>query len=145
MALHILKMCVGVDEVEQLVEWQARRREEYAARGEEPVNRHYTRHVPRRATEIEDGGSLYWIMKGFVRARQRIIRIDVLRDLVDGKRCAFVLGPELVRTELQARRPHQGWRYLEPKDAPADLPVSSYRDDALPPEMAAELRQLGLI
>ena len=92
-----------------------------------------------------DGGSLYWVVKGFVRARQKLLRIDQLDPPVDGKRCAFVLHPKLVRTELQQRRPHQGWRYLKPQDAPRDLKPGEKGDAALPPELAAELKALGLL
>lgn len=139
MALHILKLCVGVDTVEQLETSQARRLREGVVE-----LRHLTRHVPRRADEIVEGGSLYWIIKGFVQVRQRIVRIDRLEAPIDQKQCAFVFAPELVRTELQARRPHQGWRYLETADAPPDLPEAGERGD-LPPELMAELRNLGLL
>ncbi len=139
MALHILKLCVGIDSVEQLETWQAKRLREGAA-----DLRHLTRHVPRRADEIVGEGSLYWIIKGFVQVRQRIVRIERLDAPIDQKQCAFVFAPELVRTELQARRPHQGWRYLNPEDAPADLPADGASGD-LPPEMLVELRNLGLL
>ena len=139
MTLHILKLSVGVETVEQIEALQRERRKRH---GEVF---HRTFQVPTKLDELLDGGSMYWVIKGFVRARQRLLRIDQLAPPVDGKRCAFVLEPELVRTELQARRPHQGWRYLRPQDAPRDLRPGETGDAALPPELAAELRALGLL
>ena len=147
MPVHILKLCVGVDNVEQLIDFQQRRRRECAAAGVAEENIHRTRNFPRRRDEVLDGGSLYWIIRGYVRVRQPIIRFDELENDPEGKRCGFVLAPDLIRTVLQVRRPHQGWRYLENGDAPADLLTFSglEEEQAPPPEMAAELRSLGLI
>lgn len=143
--LNLLKLCVGIDDVPHLARVQAERRKQRKARGEPAESRHLTRQVPRRAEEIVAGGSIYWIIKGFVRVRQRIVRIDLLDPPVETKRCALVLAPQLIRTELQARRPHQGWRYLEIRDAPADLTTGRDGGEDLPPEFAAELRSLGLL
>ncbi|MFP6748680.1 MAG: DUF1489 domain-containing protein [Alphaproteobacteria bacterium] len=152
MTVHIVKLCVGADSIEQLATFQANRRARAEARGEPGENIHRTRNRPRRDTEVLDGGSIYWIIKGFIRVRQPIVRLDELHDDEEAKRCGLVLGPELVRTELHARRPHQGWRYLESKDAAPDLPEhlqAGHWDpaahDGPPPEMAAELRALGLL
>ncbi|MDP6342720.1 MAG: DUF1489 domain-containing protein [Alphaproteobacteria bacterium] len=147
MTVHLLKLCVGTDSIDHLVEWQAARRAARAANGEPAESVHRTRHRPRRGAEVLDGGSIYWIIKGFIRVRQRIIRLDEISDDEFGKRCGLVLDPKLVRTALQARRPHQGWRYLETKDAPMDLPDGEWAadDGGPPPEMAAALRELGLI
>ena len=81
---------------------------------------HETRHYPRRADEILDGGSIYWVVKGFVRVRQRIVRLERRASEERGRFCRIHLDPVLVRTELQPRRPHQGWRYLQDIDAPPD-------------------------
>ncbi|MDP6709168.1 MAG: DUF1489 domain-containing protein [Alphaproteobacteria bacterium] len=143
--VNILKMSVGIDSVDELAAVQRRRLAEAAADGGPAELRSMTRHAPRRAKAVVAGGSIYWVIKGFVRARQRILRIDLLDEPIRGKRCAFILDPELVRTELQARRPHQGWRYLEAKDAPADLARAAAGIDDFPPELASELRALGLI
>jgi hypothetical protein len=156
MTVHIVKLCVGVDSIEQLATLQADRRAQAMARNAPPENINHTRNRPRRDGEVLDGGSLYWIIKGFIRVRQPIVRLDQLHDdayeNTAAKRCGFVLGPELVRTELHARRPHQGWRYLETKDAAPDLPEhlqaghwDPQTNDGPPPEMAAELRALGLL
>ena len=142
MSLHILKMAVGVDSVPMLREIQNRRLEN-AGRGGDL--RHLTRNYPRRAEKIIDGGSIFWIIKGYVRARQRILRIDHAVNSEGRRRCAFILDPELFETDLKPQRPLQGWRYLEPTDAPADRRENDLAEDGLPPEMAAELRQLGLL
>ena len=144
MPLGLLKMCVGVAEIEQLARWQQARLSKLRDDGEPAKLRHVTRHTPRRAAEILDGGSLYWVIKGYVRVRQRIVALERIESDEGKTKCGLVLYPELVRTELQPRRPHQGWRYLEADDAPADLPggVASYD---MPEAMVAELRELGLL
>lgn len=134
MTVHLLKLCVGVSSVERLVEIQ---RQRFKATGRLI---HVTRQTPRRAEEILDGGSLYWVIGGHIRVRQRITGIETFRDNDGIRRCALKLDPELVRTIPQARRPHQGWRYLNPEDVPADLSV----DDEGELEIAAELKELGL-
>lgn len=134
--VHLLKLCVGVDRVEQLEQWQAER----AARGE--ILRHVTRNRPRRDDEVLNGGSIYWIIAGAIRVRQQIIDLERV-ETGEGFKCGLIFDPLLVRTEPWARRPHQGWRYLEAKDAPPDLPQGKDADD-LPPELRAELRNIGV-
>ena len=138
MPLHLLKVCVGVVSVAELRRFQAAR----LARGE--TLRHVTRHTPRRGAEIVAGGSLYWIIKRAIRVRQRIVALEEVRD-DNGKRCALVLDPDLVATEPRPRRPHQGWRYFAHEDAPRDLAAGEFFDQDMPPELMAELRELGLI
>lgn len=145
MTVHILKLCVGIDSVEQLIDAHQRR---LRAVGDKPgILAHRTRNYPRRADEILDGGSLYWVIRGAVLVRQPIIAVERLEggEGGGGKRCAFILAPRWVRTEPQPRRPHQGWRYLEAADAPADLGEGEAGADALPPHLVAELRALGLM
>ena len=100
---------------------------------------------PKRAGEIAAGGSIYWVIRGVVLARQRIIGLkEVVRE--DGvRRCGLLLDPALVRTEPQPRRPFQGWRYLAPGDAPRDLAPSRPGDTPLPPSLAAALGELGVL
>ena len=130
MPLHMIKLCVGVSEVETL--------EANAARSDWRVV--HTRMTPKRAAEIEDGGSLYWVMKGSVTCRQRILDITTVGE---GKasRCEIRLDSQVIRTAPLARRPFQGWRYFEPKDAPQDLLTAEATD--LPDDLARELRELG--
>jgi hypothetical protein len=147
MSVHLLKMCVGIDSVAQLRKAQARRLEAMAARGEEPVLRHWTRNTPRRADEVIDGGSLYWIIKGAIRVRQRITAIEQAENAGANKKCALVLAPELVETMPAPARPMQGWRYLDPSSAPVDLSDAPSVDglEEMPEPMVRELRDLGLI
>jgi hypothetical protein len=144
MALNLLKMCVGIDDVSQLERLQAARLAEARRQGREPRLVHRTRHTPRRAAEILAGGSLYWIIKRFVRVRQPIIAIERIVDGDGVRRCDLILGHEWVRTEPQPRRPHQGWRYLEAADTPRDL-ADDHPGHELPPGLADQLRELGLI
>lgn len=138
--LHIIKLSVGPESLEDLAGWQALRREQTG----ENVNRHLTRNFPRRGAEIlESGGSIYWVIKGVILARQRIIDFQAVENAETGRRCAFVLDPPLIQTVPRAHRPFQGWRYYKPEDAPPDLDGSG--TDALPPELAEELRVLGLL
>lgn len=102
--------------------------------------------MPRRAAEIEGEGSIYWIIRGHIRARQRIVSLERAADVNANKRCAVVLDPEIVKTEPRRARPMQGWRYLEATDAPADLGrVAVNHEYEMPPQMIAELRELGLL
>ncbi|MBI1218320.1 MAG: DUF1489 family protein [Rhodobacteraceae bacterium] len=138
--VHLVKLCVGADRVEDLIEWQDQRR------AEDPAwqTQHVTRMWPKRAGEVLNGGSLYWVFKGLVLARQRILRLDE-RQGADGiLRCAIVLDPTVVRTEPQPRRPFQGWRYLATEDAPRDLRIGHAREEALPPSLAAALAEIGV-
>lgn len=142
MTVHLLKLCVGVDHVDQLAAHIARR----LAAGQKVL--HHTRFRPKRADEVLAGGSLYWVIGGFVRARQRILGLDMVTLEGRGRCCAVQLDPELVQTEGQPRRPHQGWRYLEPQDAPRDLAALSGLAEGveeMPPALVQELRDLGLL
>jgi hypothetical protein len=139
MALNLIKLAVGVDDVKHLRELQKERRRE---RGRYVF---YTRHLPRRREEILDGGSIYWVIKGYVRVRQRILGFIPVEE-EDGERyCLVRYDRKLVETVWQPKRPFQGWRYLLPKDAPADRPDHAAGDDELPPRIAQELRNLGLL
>ncbi|WP_416897422.1 MAG: DUF1489 family protein [Minwuia sp.] len=134
--VHLVKLCVGVDSVEQLAEFQRAR----ASRNE--ALRHVTRNRPRRDDEVLNGGSIYWIIAGAIRVRQRIVDLEVVQT-GEGVKCGLLFDPELVRTEPWGRRPHQGWRYLEAKDAPPDLPDGEAAED-LPDDLRAHLREIGL-
>jgi len=131
--LHLIKLCVGCDSIEDLAEWQRKR---------SPLE-HWTRSHPKRAEEILDGGSLYWVVKGQIRVRQRILGLE-RREGEEGTWCAIVLGRRLTRLRPRAHRPFQGWRYLEVEDAPPDL-AKGEKADELPEKLAAELRALGLL
>ena len=145
MPVHLVKLCVGIDRLRDLRVWQARRLDDLARAGEVPELCHKTKQMPRRKDEVLDGGSLYWVIKGFVSARQRILDLkEAARE--DGTRCCgIVLDPQIIETRPKPRRPFQGWRYLEMDEAPPDL---SQWDEAIadmPPGMREELRALRLI
>lgn len=144
MALHIIKLCVGVDSVEDLDHWYRDEELAHAARGEDFVRAPITRMFPKRAQEILDGGSLYWVIRGIVQVRQRILDLRPVRCEDGLERCAIVLDKDLHRTEYQPRRAFQGWRYLDAKDAPADIRTSSVDGD-MPEAMRRALRELALI
>ncbi|MDX1484593.1 MAG: DUF1489 domain-containing protein [Alphaproteobacteria bacterium] len=148
MALHLLKMAVGIDSVDDLARVQKARRERRRAAGEKPITWHFTRNFPRRAARVLDGGSMYWIIRGEILVRQRIIALEERTRGEGRKRCAIGLAARLIRTEPVSHRALQGWRYLEPGDAPPDLaavPTRAAGADALPEGLARELRELGLL
>lgn len=143
MALNLIKLCVGCDSVEDLEEWIAFRLEEKRRAGEAVEQFHTTRMVPTRATELVDGGSLYWVIKGSVQCRQRLLEVRPFTDSEGISRCKLVLNPHVVRTDWQPRRAFQGWRYLKDTDAPADIGTGSAAE--LPPKLKRELADLGLL
>ncbi|MFC3076906.1 DUF1489 family protein [Phenylobacterium terrae] len=134
MPVHMIKLCVGANTIEDLLEW----RKSHAAPGEPWILR--TRMTPKRAPEMIDGGSVYRVFKGVILCRQRIVDIRTVGEGVTA-RCEVVLDEEVVRVAPTPRRAFQGWRYLEPNDAPPDLAEAGAEE--IPPELARELRLLG--
>lgn len=142
MTVHIVKLCVGADSVEDLAEWQIGQ----LKRAKKEKRRHIapvcgTRMWPKRIEDVLAGGSLYWVIKGVIAVRQRIVAIDEVSD-DHGLRCGLYLDAHLQRTAPQARRAFQGWRYLEPNDAPADLSLAQGGAD-LPEHLRRQLVALG--
>lgn len=133
MALHMIKLCVGCDTVEELLAWHA---EERPGR---PWVMH-TRQTPKRADELVAGGSLYRVFKGVILCRQKILAVDTVGEGA-GARCEVTLDAECVRVAPTPRRAFQGWRYLDGKDAPPDL--ESEIGGEIPPELARQLREAG--
>lgn len=127
----MIKLCVGVERVEDLESyWQGEVRRAV-----------HTRQTPKRADELTDGGSLYWVVKGVIQCRQPILEVLTLGE---GRnvRCEIVVGLPVVRTHAAPRRPFQGWRYFKPEEAPPDLDAGA-GVDAAPPELVRQLRELG--
>ena len=139
-SVHLLKLCVGAESVDDLLEWHRTHPSPFPT-GE---RRHVTRMWPKREAEVLAGGSLYWVIKGVILCRQRILRLDEVDRGDSIRRCGIVMDPQVIRTEAAARRPFQGWRYLSPEDAPRDLPKGRESDSALPEEMALALAEIGL-
>lgn len=138
--INILKLCVGAESVEDLIQWHDAHRGMWPA----GTTAHVTRMWPKREAEVTGGGSLYWVIKGVILARQRILRLEE-RAGADGiRRCALILDAQVIRTEAAMRRPFQGWRYLDPAESPRDLVQGRAREEALPPELAQALAEIGL-
>lgn len=142
MALHIVKLCVGWESVEELDERIKERAAIARERNEVEEIVVQTRMMPTRKDEILAGGSLYWVIKSQIQARQVISDIRPFVDREGTKRCWIVLKPDLIRTALRPRKPFQGWRYGTKDDVPKDLSES---DREMPEEMRKELAQLGLL
>ncbi len=145
--LHLIKLSVGTESVEGLAAWQESRRAYWKTVEGRAIARHITRMTPRRGDEIlAGGGSIYWVIKGFVQARQRILAFEPAPGASGRPSCAILLDDALARVAPRAHRPFQGWRYLGAGDAPPDLPAGlDTQGDALPPQLAAELAELGLL
>ena len=145
MPLHLLKLCVGADSIADLEGWIASRLREQRRTGGPAEQRHTTRMVPKRMSELLEGGSLYWVIKGQVAARQALVDVRPFTDTDGVGRCHLVLEPKLVELETRPCRPFQGWRYLADSDAPADLGRGHPEVVAMPETLRRELRDLGLI
>lgn len=143
MTLHLIKLCVGADSIEDLANWQEKRLAPLKKKRKPLQLQHVTRQMPKRRNELLDGGSLYWVIRGQIAVRQKLIDLKpVTRDGVP--HCAIVYDPELVPLLRRPRSPFQGWRYLQAKDAPPD--ARSFKGaKGLPDELKAELAELGLL
>jgi hypothetical protein len=139
--LNMIKLCVGATSVEDLLDWFRTHPSPF----ETGERRHVTRMWPRAEARILAGGSLYWVIRGEILCRQRIVRLDELIGDDGRRRCGIIMDPEVIRTSAAPRRPFQGWRYLEPKDAPPDLGSVRVGDDTLPPGMAKALAEWGVL
>lgn len=145
MTLHMLKLCVGADSISDLEGWVAQRVADRRKRGGPPRSQHVTRMTPTRAAELLDGGSLYWVIKGQIAARQRLLDIEPFMDVDGIGRCRLWLEPEVAHVSPRPYRAFQGWRYLQPKDAPPDLDDVGAGAADMPEAMRRELGELGLL
>jgi hypothetical protein len=145
MALNLIKLCVGADSVRDLEDWIKEKLRDKRKRREKPEHIHRTRMVPKRADDLKDGGSLYWVIRGEIMCRQCIRDIRPFRDKDGVGRCGVVLEPKVVLVEPRPFRAFQGWRYLDAKDAPRDLDKAAPGAAAMPEKMRRELRELGLM
>ena len=145
MALNLIKLCVGCDSIQELEGWIKQRMKEKRKRGEKLEHIHRTRMAPKRAAELVDGGSLYWVIRGEIACRQRIRDLRPFRDKDGVGRCGIVLEPKVVPVDPRPFRAFQGWRYLAAKDAPSDLEKAAPGTKAMPEKLRRELRELGLM
>jgi hypothetical protein len=145
MALHLIKLCVGANSVRDLEDWIKEKLKQKRKNREKPEHIHRTRMVPKRADELTDGGSLFWVIRGAVMCRQRIRDIRPFVDKDGIGRCGVVLDPKVVLVEPRPYRAFQGWRYLAVNDAPRDLDKVVKGAAAMPETLRRELRELGLM
>ena len=134
MTLHLIKLCVGCDTVDELLDWF------HDEVGEDNPWKMRTRQTPRRADELVDGGSLYRVFKGFILCRQRILHVETVGQ-GPASRCEVTVDPDVVLVTPTPRRAFQGWRYLEGKDAPPDLRTGHAGE--VPMDLARQLREIG--
>ena len=146
MTIHLVKLCVGCESIEDLASWQAERLKQMKAEKQKPELFHRTFQMPKRREELLDGGSLYWVIKGVIQVRQRLLDLRE-GNRPDGTPCSlFVLDKPLVHVRPQPRRAFQGWRYLSVEDAPADLATGRGSNlDEMPAKLRRELAELGLL
>ena len=145
MSLHLIKLCVGADSIQDLEDWIELKLRQMKKDGRKPEQYHTTRMLPKRVDEILDGGSLYWVIKGQIAARQQMRDI---RPFIDGEgisRCHLVLETKVIPVMPRPCRPFQGWRYLKDEEAPRDLGESGADVALMPEELRRELRELGLL
>ncbi len=137
MTMHMVKLCVGVENLDDMIAWQARQMQTL------PNPIHRTRAYPKQAEELLNGGSIYWVVKRAIRFRQRIIDIRKVQDDEGRALCELNFDPELLQTYAQPKRPFQGWRYLKPHDAPRDLKSGDAARD-IPADLDTALKAAGV-
>ena len=145
MPLHLLKLCVGADSVDDLRTWTAARAKARLAGVHAQFSAHVTRMTPARGAELLDGGSLYWVIKGQISARQKLIGLETFVDSEGIKRCALQLDDGIVNLRPRPCRAFQGWRYLKDEDAPPDLDAAGAGLADMPEDLRRQLSDLGLL
>ncbi len=143
--MHMIKLCVGVSTLEELESYRSERAHWWGADYGEDVHVHRTRTMPKRRAEMEGQGSIYWVISGVIRCRQPILRLAAAVDGQGLACCDIIMAPDLVRTVPRPKSAFQGWRYLDPKEAPPDIDPANGTDQGGSLELAEELARLGLI
>ncbi|MBD20496.1 MAG: lysophospholipase [Rhodospirillaceae bacterium] len=144
MTIHLVKIAVGIESIDHLRDLQLERICRAKEEGVHDKLIHLTRNTPRRRNEVLQNGSIYWIIKGYIRVRQHIIDMEKVIGRNGQPRCALVLDPLLKKTILMPHKPIQGWRYMEEEAVPNDLTEDEIKS-SLPSSMVEELRSLGLL
>tara|TARA_B100000949_G_scaffold203047_1_gene191893 strand:+ start:579 stop:1016 length:438 start_codon:yes stop_codon:yes gene_type:complete len=145
MAIHMIKLVVGVNDLDQFLEIQKNSVVDYDGQA---ANMVWTRFKPKRAEEILDtGGSIYRVIKNRIQCRQKILGFDVVETKEKGTQCLIMVEPGIIQTISKPKRPFQGWRYLQAKDAPKDrgIYLGDGQREEIPPEMEDELKEAGLL
>jgi hypothetical protein len=145
MSLHLIKLCVGCDSIEDLEEWIEENRSHHRRLGRDYEQTHTTRMVPKRVDELLAGGSLFWVIRGQVACRQSLLDVRPFTDGDGIGRCRLVLETKVVPVEPRPFRPFQGWRYLTVKDAPRDIDPKTGDLAKMPEDMRRQLAELGLL
>ena len=144
--LHLVKLCVGAASIEDLAQWQASYPGFLPAKGKTRRVFHTTFQWPKRQADLLDGGSLYWVIKGFIQARQKLVGFDEGAKDDGSPCCLLLLDPAIVPVRPQPRKAFQGWRYLTADDAPPDLSSDAGATlAAMPPQLRKQLAALGLM
>jgi hypothetical protein len=141
--LHLIKLSVGPESLSDLVEWQEGRLKQLKKVGKKLELIHVTRHKPKREEEVLAGGSIYWVIKGRIVARQKLLEFRNIRK-GDSTYCGLVYDPKMIPVDPRAHRAFQGWRYFKPADAPRDLSKRE-ADHALPEDIQRELAEFGVL
>ena len=141
MTLNLIKLAVGIEDLDHL---ERRQRQTCNAAGN---YRHRTRMTPKREAELLDGGAMYWVIRGLILVRQPILSLGQGKDEHGKPLCVIELAPRQILVCPRAQRPFQGWRYLKPDAAPADLAGGgkSFIDPKMPQKLRLELARLGLL
>jgi len=140
--MHLQKLSVGSVSIDSLQDWQNTMVARRKARGLSACHEHVTRMFPKQKEALLDGGSLYWVIKGMIVCRNKIIALEETRNGQGLKACSILMDPELIAVEPVPRRAFQGWRYLKPEDAPRDLSALGGAED-LPPHIRNKLVEIG--
>lgn len=142
MALHMMKLVVGLHSLQEFAKWQAHERVDFKGRQANVV---YTRYTPKHADEVLiSGGSIYRVIKGTMCCHQKILGFDKV-ETSQGQKCQILTDTEIIRTRPVPKRAFQGWRYLQEDNIPQDIAPYQLGDNLPPAEMEAELSELGLL
>ncbi len=142
MTIHLQKLSVGSESIQTLTAWQRHVVRKRKARGQSAVHEHVTRMFPKQVDGLLDGGSIYWVIKGQIQCRNKIIGLEEVIGQDGIRRCAILMEPKVIAVMPTPKRPFQGWRYLTPADAPADLTAQGGGLE-LPAELRNRLSDLG--
>lgn len=145
MPLHLVKLSVGSSSVKDHRDWVNERVRQNKAKGLPALYTHVTRMTPKREEELLDGGSIYWVIKGMIAARQKLVGLERFRDSDGIGRCRLTMRPKLIAVSPRPMRPFQGWRYLDDNAVPPDLGGAAASIERMPEPMRRELRELGLL